>query len=543
MARRRMPGPSLQRGEALSIPRRKLLQGAAVVTGALLLGRADRTGASAAGAGLLAPRRAPRLAASGLGPSSSVQPYLLPSLPDGVEATAILTAGDSAENGYRMVGNPDGLGVLPDGPTFSVFMNHELPRTAGIPRAHGSSGAFVSKWVIERETLRVLSGQDLTPSPNHVFRWDPAARRYTQGTVAWDRLCSADLPASDALHFGGRGTAERIFFDGDETATGRAWARIVTGPRAGTAWELPRLGKMAYENVVACPHPQAKTVVALLDDGALDTAPIAENNPSEVYIYVGTKQAEGTEIEQAGLTNGKFYGVRVSRGRVLVEEESDEFGLGDSTIGYIGRARFDLVEVGPAGDVSALSNVEIEQSAIANGVCRLQRVEDGAWDPRPSLDHTFYFVTTASISPLRNSRLWCLTFDDIERPEAGGTIELLLTNTPGRMFDNITIDGLGRLLIQEDTGNSPWVSKVWLYGIDLGALVEIAHHDPGLFEPAGARLITQDEESSGIIDAESVLGPGWFLLDVQVNQQNTADRELVQGGQLVALYVDPRIGR
>jgi len=52
---------------------------------------------------------------------------------------------------------------------------------------------------------------------------------------------------------------------------------------------------------------------------------------------------------------------------------------------------------------------------------------------------------------------------------------------------------------------------------------------------------TQDEESSGIIDASDILGRGWFLLDVQAHKLS-ADPELVEGGQLLALFVDPRIG-
>ena len=111
------------------------------------------------------------------------------------------------------------------------------------------------------------------------------------------------------------------------------------------------------------------------------------------------------------------------------------------------------------------------------------------------------------------------------------------------MFDNITIDRHGRLLLQEDTGNNPWISKIWVYNLDAGgAPIEIAHHDPTLFEPGGAHFITQDEESSGIIDAHDVLGQGWFLFVVQVHK-SSADPELVQGGQLLAMYVHPGVGR
>jgi hypothetical protein len=81
-----------------------------------------------------------------------------------------------------------------------------------------------------------------------------------------------------------------------------------------------------------------------------------------------------------------------------------------------------------------------------------------------------------------------------------------------------------------------------VYGIDSGSLLEVAHHDPQFFEPGGAPFITQDEESSGIIDAHDILGEGWFLFDVQVHKVNP-DLELVQGGQLVAMYVHPSVGR
>jgi hypothetical protein len=86
------------------------------------------------------------LAATIQGPSSSDSSYLLPVQP-GVVAKSILTVGDTPTgSGYRMVGIPDGLGAYDNGDgTFTVLMNHELPATSGVARAHGSNGAFVSK--------------------------------------------------------------------------------------------------------------------------------------------------------------------------------------------------------------------------------------------------------------------------------------------------------------------------------------------------------------------------------------------------------------
>ena len=245
-------------------------------------------------------------------------------------------------------------------------------------------------------------------------------------------------------------------------------------------------------------------------------------------------------------------------------EESNDFGLGNSSTGYVGFGRFELAELGPSGDVSAWSGLQIEQDAISKNVFRLMRPEDGAWDPRERGSNSLYFVTTGEVAPNttvdKNSRLWRLKFHDIENPLAGGKIEILLSgkelNAPGwRMFDNMTIDHHGRLLLQEDTGNNPWVAKIWAYGIDSGSLTEIAHHDPELFQPTsaigvtpptgGPNFLTQDEESSGIIDAEHILGRGWFLFDVQNHKKVAPDPDpfgLVEGGQLLAMYVDPRIG-
>jgi len=85
------------------------------------------------------------------GPSSSQTPYLV-SLAPNVSTTSILTVGDATntkQDGsgpYRMVGIPDGLGAFDNGDgTFSVLMNHELGETAGVVRAHGAKGAFVSE--------------------------------------------------------------------------------------------------------------------------------------------------------------------------------------------------------------------------------------------------------------------------------------------------------------------------------------------------------------------------------------------------------------
>src|ERR1051325_1296746 len=321
--------------------RRTFLKGA-LATAPLLIGAPT----------LLLPRKS--AAAANIGPSTTTEPYLIPSVP-GVKFVSILTVGDDI-GGYRMVGIPDGLGAFQsDRGQFTLLMNHEINPTAtppnpGIVRKHGSNGAFVSRWIIDQQTLKVLKGEDLTPSSDKVHLWDPSISDYepTGRTTQWRRLCSADLPRKSALFdsVSGLGIHDRIFFDGEEVSeadSARAWARRITGPHAGEAWQLPRLGRMSYENVVACPHSMEKTVVLLTDDGDLSTAPSATGFPSELYVYIGEKAKAGHPIEQAGFTGGSLYGLQVILNGSAVTEESDLFGLGTVATGFIGKASIKLV--------------------------------------------------------------------------------------------------------------------------------------------------------------------------------------------------------
>jgi hypothetical protein len=284
--------------------------------------------------------------------------------------------------------------------------------------------------------------------------------------------------------------------------------------------------------------------VLLTDDGDLSTAPSGTGFPSEVYVYIGEKGKSGHPIEQAGLTSGHLYGLKVSVNGNPVTEESDLFGLGVTATGFIAKGVFSLVNL---GDVSNLTPRQMEDASIAAGLTRFRRPEDSAWDPRNGEKHRndAYFVTTADINT--NCRLWRLRFDDIRKdPEKGGTIEILLHGDEGhRMLDNVTIDPFGRIVMDEDPGNQPRNAKIWLYQIATGEFIQVAQHNPKFFDPTllnNSSFITQDEESSGIIDASDILGDGWFLLDVQVHKVNTADAELVEGGQLLAMFVDPGIG-
>jgi hypothetical protein len=105
----------------------------------------------------------------------------------------------------------------------------------------------------------------------------------------------------------------------------------------------------------------------------------------------------------------------------------------------------------------------------------------------------------------------------------------------------MTIDTKGNLLIQEDPGGNAHLAQIVAYNTHNGDRGVVAQFDPARFRTGGAGFITQDEESSGIIDAAELIGKGWFLFDAQIHAANT-DADRVEYGQLMAMQI-PKFDR
>ena len=518
------------------------------------------------------------------GPSSSESPYLIGAKP-GVVTMSVLTVGDSVNlkpdgvTPYRMVGIPDGLGAFDNGDdTFTLVMNHELPVTVaggiatpvGGLRASGNAGAFVSKWTISKDTLEVLNVEDLIQGSNSIYlsNNDPSSGTVHTaylpgGTTPIGRLCSGDLapvtaygwtdPATGTFY----GTTARIFQSGEEMSGiatnisgggslgkptvhyGRQWNWILTddpnipGDQSRTGYEMPHCGLFAWENNVANPFSQRKTILA----GTDDTSPAGQ-----VYFWIGHKQTTGNVVERAGLTrqstNDNLYVVKVNG----LTNDATGATLEDRNTPLNGT--FSLQN---EGDVSGLTFGGLENLSNSKGATKFLRPEDGSWDPSNPSD--YYFVTTDRYDQVKDgvgttvgrSRLYRLRFADIANPELGGTITCLLNGTEsGNMFDNITVTRRGSVFLQEDVGNQAHNGKIWRYSIAQGTLELVAQHDPARFGDIGLPAVApynQDEESSGIIPVSDILGEGWFLCDVQAHY--STDSELVEGGQLVAIHFPP----
>lgn len=490
-------------------------------------------------------------------------PYVLP-VDARTETISILTVdntGAAADDvvpkigggSYGMAGIPDGLGAIDNGDgTFTLLVNHELGSAVGVNRDHGAKGAFVSRWIVSVNTLNVLAGADLM---QQVYGWDAPREQVnvTTDVTAFNRFCSADLPELTAFYDprDGSGTQVRILMNGEEGGTtGYARATLVTGADIGKSYTLGKFnlatngsrqeGVGAWENLLASPFPQSKTVVIGTNDGGTG---IMNNS---LAVYVGMKQRSGSsEVEKAGLTNGTLQFVNVTGNPVEIVDTT---------------TRATNIISGTPFTLSSTSSTTFS------------RPEDGAWNPLNR--NQFFFVTTDQLdlvgdglgTQIGRTRLWRLNFADIMRPELGGTIDLLIdgqtvNGEKVNMFDNITVNQTtGRIILQEDTGAAIHNGKVWEFdpstftGVtNSGSLRIIAKHDParfgdrvnGVTTPATLPF-TNDEETSGIIDITNIMknsrlhlgnpGEAWYISVDQAHYTTGITADQVEGGQIFVIH-------
>jgi hypothetical protein len=419
-------------------------------------------------------------------PVQADEAYIQPTAA-GWEVRPIITVGESAANGYRMVGVPDGLGAFDnDDGSFTLLMNHEIAADKGVMRAHGQKGAFVSRWVIDAETLTVRSGADL------VQNTVPAG-------LAFNRLCSADLAPQSAFFnvASGKGYAERLFLNGEEDKVGgQAFAHALNG----MSYALPDLGRIAWENVLANAHTGDATLVIGMDD----------IHDGLVLAYVGEKRAQGNPVEQAGLVGGRLYAIKAEG------------------------ARFGLVEL---HDAAKLEGKALRAQAAKLGAKLFARPEDGAWNTQNA--NIFYFTTTDKVGG--NTQLHRLQFDDVKQPTLGGRIEVVLNGRDigAEMFDNLTVDDAGNVLIQEDPGKDARLAAIWQFDPVRKTALKLFESRPALFLSGQAQFMTEDEEHSGIVEITPMLKKAsWFdvnrryyLGTTQSHLEHT-DAVLVEHGQL-----------
>ena len=91
------------------------------------------------------------------------------------------------------------------------------------------------------------------------------------------------------------------------------------------------------------------------------------------------------------------------------------------------------------------------------------------------------------------------------------------------------------MLIQEDPGGNDHVARIYAYASRAARSPSWRRSIPSCSRRGKPGYITNDEESSGIIDTSRAFGHGSFLFDAQVHKK--IGGPLVEQGQLMLIRV------
>ena len=479
------------------------------------------------------------------------QAAMLTPLAPGSTVTPIITVGDTVRD-YRFEAIPDGISLDPNGQgTVDVYVNHEtstvpFPFTPGAGAANQNDfdNAQVSRLRLNQHSAGVLKGElTITSSEN------------------FQRFCSNYLATSK------EGFDRPIFFTNEETSdtvnrTGQAFPPtagaeqagvvIATDVQSGTHKVIYGMGRLNHENDVAIPgygHP-----VVLSGDDTFTSNPAG----SQLFSYIANSS------NALWNDQGDLYGF-VSDDPAVDDYYDFPVGSAMSVSGHLVK----IDKSAATGNQTALEN-----ASDAAHVFQFVRLEDIAYDKRPGMQNVVYVADTGRGSnsasgnafASTNGRIWKIVFDPND-PTKVLSLSVLIEgdNNPVQTLneihqpDNVETTPNG-LYITEDPGSSQQFpvgstdpratpARLWQHSFATGLDTPVAKVDqsadegPTDVDSTTARGALGSWESTGVVDASSVFGPGAFLINVQahslwIEQSSAPDwTNKREGGQLMLLRI------
>jgi len=471
-----------------------------------------------------------------------IKPYAV-GIDGGYYTQRLLSVGDTVPESsdptkqYQMIGIPDGLGAHKsrNGRT-TVFMNHELVHNVTSEPVLGeplNRGPIVSKLTLGKKG-KVLSGERaydnvylddtlVGPAPT-VANTTPSFSRFCSGSVAgpelgFDRqIYLTNEESTGASTFDGKGGLAVAVFDNEAHA-------------------LTSLAHFAWENALVQPNTGRFTVIMSMEDGPA-SQDRAQGN-SQLYMYVGEKdRSRGASVlERNGLVGGTLY---VFRSNNLAQNSESTFLSGSLQGEWVS-----------LGNVSSLTDVQLEAASDAVNAMIFARPEDGAFNPNEA--NEYFFVTTGEGTGNALGRLYSLelTGRDSTGPAnltieynadtviaAGGDIAISPDNIDAsRDYLMINEDGTTtsrRVMASKNRDGSIWRFDLDRNGVDVSSALRVAE----LNQPGRDRIpvLPGVWETSGIIDTAELFGKDTWLFDVQAHSPTTMPRpNTVEDGQLLLL--------
>ena len=531
------------------------------------------------------------------------KPAMLTALAPGASVQPIITVGDTL-GGYRFESIPDGISLRKRDGRVELFVNHEtstvpFPYTPGAPTEANSQNDFdnaqVSRLVLSRHTVGVLQGSIVISSAANFQRF--CSNYLATARESFDRpILFTNEEAIDWVNRTGKAWPATIGAD-DARQAGAVVAHDVRNGRTRTIWGM---GRHNHENDVAVPGYH-RPVVLSGDDSFV-------NNPaqSQIYAYIArdtdalwsdrgdlwafVSDTPGYDdyfdFERGSTAQIQGHFVKVPKD-IATGRNPDGTDLMSADKGYPappndGTWQRDPSGIGIDGPQWVLEHWgDVQPTPVFQFV----RIEDMAYDKRPGMSNVIYMADSgrgttgpSETGKSTNGRIWKLVLDRRD-PTKVKSLSILVegddnpVKTPEEIHqpDNLetTVKGL---LITEDPGSSqqfPFGStdpaattaRLMRYLFATGAADAVAKVDqsadegPTDVDAAGPGNLGA-WESSGVIDASSVFGPGAFLLTIQAHtlwiQKAAGDDNFAplgpdftykrEGGQLVLLRIPGMTG-
>jgi hypothetical protein len=474
-------------------------------------------------------------AASGF--QTKIKPMLDAAAPD-VSAKALLSVGDTLDNGYAFQSIPDGIAIDTRGSgVFDVYVNHETSKVAFTGQADYDN-SMLSKLSLKLDTARVLDGSIVIPS-----------------SANFVRFCS-NFMAGPA-----QGFDDWIVFTNEETndvvnRTGTSWplsegsnpeqagVTVAYDVDASTRTKLYGLGRMNHENAVAIPG-YADVVLITADDTFTSNPP-----SSQLYMYIAA-DSDGVLAD-----TGALYAFKADPSVDDTAPTGDDYydvAQGDTVTG-------DFIAVDSTaahGDQNAL-----EAWSDSNGIFQFVRLEDVAYDRTDP--NVIYLADTgrgsaSAPTAAPNGRIWRMELDPTD-PTVVDSLTILEDGdaagfkAPGVIHqpDNLETTANALYVTEDPAVPNQFIlptsdvrattARVWRYDFATETWSVIARVDQSL-DPAAA---LGSWEATGIVDASAISGPGTFLVNIQAHTlflrsgahptvPGVLEKE--EGGQLLLLRV------
>jgi hypothetical protein len=419
------------------------------------------------------------------------RPYLVPTEP-GVVVDPIMSTGDVV-GGYQMSGIPDGLGAYRDSGNLQVLMNHELGKT--FPNNPPGVDARISKVTLNDKTHGVLSA-------TYLFN----------GSEGFERFCSSTLEVVQGTPY---------YFTGEEAINaGHDGSSIVMNARTGAWTETPHFGHIQHENIVPVERIKKFMVVTTDDDFRV-------GSPSLLLAYIADSFEDAVSGDPA---HGSLYVWKATN----PTDTPSSITEGSTIPG----------EFVPLTQVENANSTTIKTAAAAKGAFTFSRLEDAAV-AQQTAGRVFFADTGKTGDPTITGRIYELDIDPSDPTKA--SLTFLLDSTTHGFVNPDNLDASTDSLVFLEDREAPFRAqhgRVLVYDLKDKTLRAVARVDPTPPIAPGAW------EASGVINAQTLLGNDWWLIDVQAHNQTapqpgpappgvqpTPNTSSGEDGQLLAVYI------